>query len=196
MGVAALSLPLAARAGASSGIFAGGDEQRAEPLYKIVFDERYAACIRFAEELERRALATSAIRGDITDLWYEDLYHRWRKGTAAIAGMTAPGAIFCLEILARDAGMRVAMRVDHRRVEERIEHEFAGPAESLTLASEIQTSAGRWPERMAEMVARFPTERGRAMTARYSGQAERFNGEWEHLVTWVIAPAGAKTTSG
>ncbi len=196
MGVAALSLPLAARAGASAGIFGGGEEQSTEPLYKILFDERYSACARFAEEIERRGLATHAIRADITKLWYDDLYHRWKRGPAAIAGMTAPGAIFCLEMLARDAGMRVALRVDHRlnrgRTGQRIEHEFAGPAGSLTIAAELETSGERWPERLAEMVARFPAERGRTMTARYSGQADRVRGDWEHLVSWVIAPVAAQ----
>jgi len=205
MGVAALSLPIAARAGASPGIFAGGDVQRddrsdaqvREPLYKTIFDERYSACARFAEEMDRRVLTTHAIRADITKLWYDDLYHRWKQGPVAIAGMTAPGPIFCLEMLARDAGMRVALRVDHRftrgRDGQRIEHEFAGPVESLTLAGEIEPSAERWPEKMAEMVARFPAERGRTKTARYAGQPDRIRGEWEHLVTWVIAPVATQT---
>jgi hypothetical protein len=196
MGVAALSLPLAARAGASSGIFGGSEEQRAEPLYKILFDQRYSTCARFAEEIERRALATHAIRADITKLWYDDLYHRWKKGTVAIAGMTAPGAIFCLEMLARDAGMRVALRVDHRstrgRMGQRIDHEFEGPVESVTLAGELETSADRWTEKMAEMVARFPAERGRMRTARYSARVNSIGGEWDHLVTWVIAPVAAR----
>jgi hypothetical protein len=193
MGVAALSLPIAARAGASSGIFGEGEEQRTQPLYMSLFDERYSACARFAEEMKRRALATYAIRGDITKLWYDDLYHRWKKDTVAIAGMTAPGAIFCLEMLARDAGMRVALRVDHRRIGQRVQHEFAGPVESLTLAGEIEPSAERWPEKMAEMVARFPADRGRTKTAQYSGQPDRARSEWEHLVTWVIAPVAEQS---
>lgn len=192
MGVAALSLPIAARAGASAGIFRNEEDRKAEPLYKILFDERYSACERFAEEMERSARATQAIRGDITKLWYDDLYHRWKKGTVAIAGMTAPGAIFCLEMLARDAGMRVALRVDHRLTRGRIEHEFAGPPECAALALELETSAQRWPEKMAEMVARFPAERGLTMTARYSGRADGNRGEWEHVVTWVIAPVVAQ----
>jgi hypothetical protein len=196
IGVAALSLPLAARTGAAQGIFAGADErsneQRTEPIYKTVFDQRFTACARFAEELGRRAPATHAIRGDITQLWYDDFYHRWKQGSVAIAGMTAPGAIFCLETLARDAGMRVALRVDHRRIGHRIEHEFAGPVESLTLAAELETSAERWPEKMAAMIAQFPAERGRVMTARYSGESDRIRGGWEHLVTWVIAPVAAQ----
>ncbi len=194
MGMAALSLPIAARAGASPGIFGDGEELTTEPLYKIIFDKRYSACARFAEEIQRRALATHAIRADVTQIWYDDLYHRWKRGPAAIAGLTAPGAIFCLEMLARDAGMRVALRVDHRRVGARVEHEFAGPVESLTLAAELETSAERWPEKMAEMVTRFPIERGRTMTARYSDRADEARGEWEHLVTWVIAPAVKQAT--
>ena len=201
IGVAALSLPIAARAAASSGMLAGdkqSDEQREErrgdePLYKVLFDERFSTCVRFAKEAGRRALATQAIRGDITKFWYDDLYHRWKRGAVAIAGMTAPGAIFCLETLARDAGMRMALRVDHRvtrgRTGRRVEHEFAGPAQSVALAAELEPSGERWTEKAAEMVALFPAERGRTMTALYSGESDGIRGEWTHLVTWVIAPA-------
>lgn len=200
LGVAALSLPIAARAGASSAILAGSGEQseepRREPLYKILFDERYLACARFAQEIERGALATHAIRADITKLWYDDLYHRWNQGAVAIAGLTAPGPIFCLEMLARDAGMRVALRVDHRRSGQRIDHEFAGPVESLMLARELETSSERWPEKMAKIVARFPAKRTRATTGRYSGRTDRNCGEWEHLVTWVIVPVSPQGKRG
>jgi len=195
LGVAALSLPIAARAGVSPEIFGAGDRgsgDRAgtEPIYKAYFDERFPACAAFAEEAKRRALATQAIRGDITDIWFSDLYYRWKHGPVAIAGMTAPGAIFCLELLARDAGMRVALRVDHGRLPDgRMEHEFAGPEEIFARAAESESRAAGWPERMAETVAQFPVERGRAATLRFSGADVASGSAPDHLVTWVIAAA-------
>lgn len=192
IGMAALSLPIAARAGASSGIFSGEDEQRTEPLYKIVFDERFVACRRFGDEIKRRALPVKAIRGDITEIWYSDLYYRWKEArgaenAGAIAGMTAPGAIFCLETLARDAGMRVALRVDHRRMSAADEHEFAGPENVWKQAAGLKTIAGNWPERMAEIVARFPADPSGAVNARILGHVANGAGGPERLVTWVIA---------
>jgi hypothetical protein len=197
MGVAALSLPIAARAGVPASIFApdGGRDAERLPLYKVFFDERFAACAAFADEMKRHSLPTHAIRGDITDAWFNDLYYEWKKEPAAIAGMTAPGAIFCLEMLARDAGMRVALRIDHRSPDTgglgagRIEHEFAGPEEILERAADLESGAKGWPQRMAEIVARFPAERGRAATRRFSEPAGGSSNGPDHLVTWVIAPA-------
>lgn len=190
MGVAALSLPIAARAGVSPEIFGTKDRAPVEPLYRVYFDERFPACAAFADEMSRRALPTQAIRGDITEVWFGDLYYRWKKAPEAIAGMTAPGAIFCLEMLARDAGMRTALRIDHRRLAGgRVEHEFAGPEEVFMRAADSESDAKDWPERMAEIVAQFPAERGRAATLRFSEADVTSSNGPDHLVTWVIAPA-------
>jgi hypothetical protein len=194
LGVAALSLPIAARAGMSSGIFAAGESAGAEPLYKVFFDQRFPASVAFAGEMERRSMPTHAIRGDITDVWFNDLYYRWKQGPAAIAGLTAPGPIFCLEMLARDAGMRVAFRADHRSSTRglasngQVEHEISGPENVVEQAADSLSSAADWPARTADIVARFPAERGRATKTTVVGQAVRCGNDPEHLVTWVIAP--------
>jgi hypothetical protein len=79
-------------------------------LYKAIFDERFPAGRAFAVDSKRRGVATHAIRGDVTALWYHDLYYTWRNGPAPIAGVTRAESLFCLEVLARDAGMRVVRR--------------------------------------------------------------------------------------
>lgn len=197
LGVAALSLPIAARAGVSRELFASSDEPEAQPLplYEVYFDERFAACTAFAEEIKRRGLVTQGIRGDITDIWFKDLYYQWKQGPAAIAGMTAPGAIFCLEMLARDARMRVALRVDHR-IEGQMEHEYSGPEKLLMRVQDSAASAQQWPVSMAELVAQFPAERGAATAARFTSQAYGSGENTEHLVTWVIAPHAARRIQG
>lgn len=193
LGVAALSLPIVARAGMPAGILAPNESADAEPLYNILFDERFSSCAAFADEMKRRALPTRAIRGDITEVWFSDLYDfwkegRWKRGPAAIAGLTAPGPIFCLEMLARDAGMRAVIRVDHRRTGNRIEHEFAGPENVLKQWANPAAIGEDWPRRMAELVAVFPAERNAAQKMTASGQADAGTNDPEHLVTWVIAP--------
>ena len=195
MGVAALSLPIAARAGISADIFSGDQRAPAEPLYKVYFDERFYACAAFAEEMKRRSIPTHAIRGDITDAWFSDLHGRWKEKPVAIAGLTAPGPIFCLEMLARDAGMRLVFRADHRwptrgRVSDgEIEHEVAGPESVVRRAATLETSGESWPERMSELVAQFSREREEAAAkATFVGIAPNRN-DCEHLVTWVLAPA-------
>lgn len=191
LGVAALSLPIAARATRQPDVFTNLDSTHAEPIYKAFFDERFPASVAFAREMKRLSVRTRAIRGDITDAWFSDLYHRWKQGPLAIAGLTAPGPIFCLEMLARDAGMRVALRADHRLVAgSRIEHEIAGPANVLKHPENMAAGAKPWPERMAEFVARFPADRDRAAArTNYVEAAVVADGNPEHLVTWIIAAA-------
>ena len=82
------------------------------PLCGAVFDERFDECLAFAGEMNRRGVVTSGIRGDVAKLWYEDLRARLRQGPAPIAGLTDRLALFCLEELARDVGMKVFFRVD------------------------------------------------------------------------------------
>ncbi|MGH9740275.1 MAG: hypothetical protein ACRD4X_17065 [Candidatus Acidiferrales bacterium] len=198
LSVAALSLPIAARAGVSPELFRTEERADVEPLYKVFFDERFSSCTAFADEMKRRAQPTHAIRGDITEAWFSDLYYFWKEGRwkqgsgqqgpAAIAGLTAPGPTFCLEMLARDAGMRVVMRVDHRRDGGRIEHEFAGPENMLARAADVQASGEEWPRRMAELVAESSGERSAAQTAMNWGHAATEGTDPEHLVTWLIAP--------
>jgi hypothetical protein len=82
------------------------------PYYKVIFDERFPASVAYGEEWTARGAAAHGIRGDITDLWFHDLDHQWKKRPVAIAGLTAHGPLFCLERLAWDHGMRVVSRVE------------------------------------------------------------------------------------
>ncbi|MGH9715866.1 MAG: hypothetical protein ACRD4R_03935 [Candidatus Acidiferrales bacterium] len=194
LGVAALSLPIAARALVSPEIFAPAERAGVEQIYEVFFDERFPACLAFGEAIKRRGLSTYAIRGDITDVWFSDLYYRWKQAPAAIAGLTAPGPLFCLEMLARDAGMRVAFRTDHRLTTSgsvsgsRIEHEFMGSQRAILEAADPDACGEHWPERMADLVSRFPQERDSAVNAKASGPVLNGGDDPPHLVTWVIAP--------
>ena len=107
-GLAASVLPIAASAGES----APEALDKAPSFYKVVFDERFPASVAFAGEMKKLGMPVHGIKGDITDLWYYDLYERWKQGPVAIAGLTAHGALFCLERLAWDHGMRVVYRAD------------------------------------------------------------------------------------
>ena len=77
---------------------------------RVIFDHRFPSSIVFAESFKRRGIAVHGIRGDVTALWYDTLYFDWRERKAPLAGLTTTESLFCLEILARDAGMRVTER--------------------------------------------------------------------------------------
>jgi len=82
-------------------------------LYKILYDTRFPESVAFATRAAEHGHAVHAMQGDMTRFWYDDLYHRWRQGPAAIAGLTAYGPLFCLERLAWDQRMRVVYRAEH-----------------------------------------------------------------------------------
>ncbi len=75
--------------------------------YKVVFDERFEDACAFASDASARRIPTAAIRGDITSLFYNDLDLRWKQGPVSLAGYTTAASLFCLDLLARDRGMRV-----------------------------------------------------------------------------------------
>ena len=83
-----------------------------EPLavsyYKVVFDERFEDARAFGAGAAERGIPAAAIRGDVTSLFFDDLDLRWKQGPVRLAGYTTPASLFCLDLLARDRGMRVS----------------------------------------------------------------------------------------
>ena len=81
-------------------------------LYKLIVDERFPESLALARRRYGPSAPLTIIRGDVTSLWYEDLYFAWQRGPAPISGVTTSQSLFCLEMLARDAGMDVVRRQD------------------------------------------------------------------------------------
>jgi len=77
------------------------------PYYKAVFDERFEEARAFATHATARATPTVAIRGDVTNLFFNDLDLRWKLGPVWLIGFTTSASLFCLHVLARDRGMRL-----------------------------------------------------------------------------------------
>jgi hypothetical protein len=158
------------------------------PLYKVLYDTRFPASVAFARRASARGLAVQAMHGDVTSFWYDDLYHRWRKEPAAIAGLTAHGALFCLERLAWEQRMRVVFRGEHSLAGEGcVAHRFEGPAELLPAAARATASAA-WADALADVVAAYPLGRpARDSSSSLTEGARTLPGS-ETLFSWVIAP--------
>jgi len=187
IGVTALALPIAARGALASSAVLG--EPATTPLYKVIFDERYAASVAFSREAGRLGAPVQAIKGDITDLWFHDLYARWKQGPAAIAGLTGHGAIFCLERLAWDQGMRVVFRGEHKPARGgQIEHAFSGPESMVRRAAAVETRGAEWANLMAGVVTRCPVGRSEVFATTVSAPGARHAGDPDVLISWVIAP--------
>jgi hypothetical protein len=189
IGIAASTLPLAARAARAAGVTAAGREG-AVPLYKAVYDLRFDESVAFGRHAESLGVAAHAIEGDMTRFWFDDLHHRWRRGPAAIAGLTAHGPLFCLERLAWDQGMRVVFRAEHTfGTAGCVEHVLSGPLSMLADTSR-RVGAEQWAAQMANLVTQCPSGRSEIASTRGAtaiGQA--IAPDTESLFSWVIAPA-------
>jgi hypothetical protein len=155
-------------------------------LYRAVFDERFEEGRAFANELRHRGVVTSGIRGDVATLWYEDLQGSLTECRAPIAGLTDRVALFCLEELARDVGMRVCFRVDHLiDVLGHVHHDAAGPAAMVDATRQLASGSG-FGRAMAVLASQFDGGRSRDLTAHK--RTGPFSPENETaLVSWVIA---------
>ena len=138
-GLAATSLPLVAGVSILGGTFARSAQAKAlehPGLYKVLFDQRFAASREFGRQAQWQGQRVHGFNGDITNFCYHDLHPRWRKSAVVLPGLTAHGALFCLERLAWDVGMRVTHRAEKR---------FEGhePLYSWVISPEKPSIAGR-----------------------------------------------------
>jgi hypothetical protein len=188
IGVTATAWPFA-----SSAVRAAAQMPAAEPLalYKVIYDRRFRVSVAFAERAAALGLTLQEIEGDMTRFWYDELYHQWKKGPAAIAGLTAHGSMFCFEQLARDQSMRVVFRAEHKFGASGVEHSLTGPLTMLRDGLALNDRGAQWAACMADVVAHCPQGRAEishaaaaSATAAHDAPADA-----ESLYSWVIAPA-------
>jgi hypothetical protein len=185
-GIAVTSLPLVANVAWG----AAPEAPAPLPLYKVIYDDRFADSRSFADEARRLGAPIHAIQGDVTSLWYDDLYVRWRSGAAAIAGLTAHGALFCLERLAWDAGMRVVFRADHKPTADgSFHHSLQGPTQMVRAASALRDAGTDWSCRIANVVIGCPADVSKKkQRAVYAAASAAVDDDGQALISWVIAP--------
>lgn len=95
----------------SPGLRASGAMPRELPLYKILFDARDTASVRFAADCAAQGLATHALRdAKLTAFWRDELAAVWAQHPAPLAGFTDANVLFCLEQFGRQYGLRVRQR--------------------------------------------------------------------------------------
>jgi hypothetical protein len=159
------------------------------PLYRVLFDERYALGTAFGAEAARAGASVAGFaRGDITDFWFRDLDVRWRQSPVAIAGFTRHGPLFVLERCAWDRGLKVVFRGEHRPLPDgSTEHHLSGSDFSLYQAAALAGAGQEWSRLMAGIV----TQCGAGCT---TGQRELITRSGHRLpddepfYSWVIAP--------
>jgi hypothetical protein len=186
MGVLVSAVPLAAGSLASAATAAPVEGTLP---YKIIFDERFVESVAFGREAQRRGARVHSIAGDITSLWFNELDAQWKAQPITLAGLTAQGPLFCLEMLARDQGMRVVYRAEHVCSGSATTHSVQGPQHVLNRLGDLAAAGANWPARIASVATQCPHEWGKMASVTTSGASHfAIQGVPETLVSWVIAP--------
>jgi hypothetical protein len=196
IGITASAWPLASNVSAA----ARGDLSGSAPLpiYKAIYDRRFAESRLFAERARGVGLDVEPIDGDMTRFWYRDLCHEWQRHPIAIAGQTAHGPMFCFEQLGRDCRMRIVFRAEHRLGDDGgLRHTLTGPVELLEQAegATAQLKLDSWSQCMGQLVAACRSGRAEIATTAFETAPGSVSGSFsrdpnvEALYTWVLAPA-------
>jgi hypothetical protein len=159
-------------------------------IYKVIYDQRFASAQRFGAAARDLNANVAAIDGDVHDLWYHDLYHRWKAAPVAIAGMTTFNSMFLLAMFAQDVGMRLVYRANHRSAENGAAmHELFGPTTQQRRHAELDDSGARWGTAAARIVLSWPQDAVSVSQVRSNiADANRKMVGPETLLSWIIAP--------
>jgi hypothetical protein len=155
-------------------------------FHAVLVDARHAEALSFGARLASRGAPVRNVpEGDITSLWLSDIAPAWRRAPVALAGMTRPPVLFCLEQLAWAHGLRVVFHAEH----------VVEPA-SATLhamhrpSAEPQLRGPLWPARIADQVAAHAGRRDAQRPGpSLAGLDPVLPQGAELLTSWIIAPA-------
>lgn len=138
--------------------------------HKAIYDDRYAEGHEFAATIGATGVPTRALdSGDITRFWYEELDLKWRTEPVAIAGFTQFGPLFCVETLAAERRMRVALRVEHGiGPGGMLVHEITASGETVALAERLAAEGLAWPTLMAVLASRYAADSAPPIKAKLS----------------------------
>jgi len=203
VGSSTLSAIGAARGNASANAFVPVSDAPAAapharlPLHVAVVDVRFADGVSFCAAARQSGIASHAIRGDVTSLWYHELHPRWQQNAVPIAGLTTHGPLFCLERLAWDHDMRVIYRGTHQRVPDgTVHHLLESSAREQRLIEGRLSGRQNWPAEIAALIANLgpgtapiPLNLIGSTRVECVTQCTASRGEPDQpLFSWVIAP--------
>lgn len=168
-------------------VFADGTRPAAN--MGVIYDHRH----REARTFRRRAAQwDAAIRGtldgDITEIWQNDLSVLWKSKPAAIAGLTERPALFLLEQLGRDYGMRVFFQAEHEANGKGAWIHRIVRSSNPSLKGQLEAAGRAWPAVLADQLLTAPQEvASKDITPTGAAMAAHLN-EPDKLYSWIIAP--------
>jgi hypothetical protein len=173
---------------ASRVVFAGGAEAAAN--IEVISDIRHREARAFNKRAAHLDAPISPLRdGDITKLWQNYYSVAWKDDKPrALAGLTERPALFMLEQLGRDYGMRVFFQAEH-------ESQGAGGwahrilrSSNLNLKGQLDAAGSAWPAVLADQLLISPQDVASPEIGPTGAAMAAHIGEPEKLYSWIIAP--------
>jgi hypothetical protein len=157
-----------------------------EAAWGVVVEAASPLAALFRVEASRLGLPVWEIHDDITDLWNQELWLRWKQGPHILAGVTLSTSLFCLETLARDHQMRVWFRAEHHRLRSGgVEHVVSG---TPRMVEEVSMLGENWGVGFARFAAALPISGSQQVERRVLTRASPESTEPDPMVSWIIAP--------
>lgn len=100
---------------------AGSAAAESEHWLGAVFDQRFPLSLAFANSASRQHIPALGFAGDMSQLWFERLLPELQVRPRAFVGLTSARGLFCFEQLAWGVGLRVALRIEHRAADRRVQ---------------------------------------------------------------------------
>lgn len=187
---AACALP-AATGGWRIASAAASPERRAAAFHAVLVGHQ-AATLPFGHALGAHGATLLQIAaGDITEPWLGTIRPAWTKGPAAIAGLTAPGALFCLEQLAWSHGLRVVFHAEHIvHSDGTAAHQLLRGGSSIGLDAAALHGAGpQWPTALAQALAARRAPPARRLGPSVAALEPTLPPDAQLFTSWIIAAA-------
>lgn len=138
--------------------------------HAVLIDDRHVEGRLFGSILAGRGAPVHAVPyGDVTALWLASIGPAWRRGPVAIAGLTRPPVLFCLEQLAWAQGLRVTFHAEQ--------------------VVPTQSAHSAWARQMADLVTINASSYARTRGPTSAGLAPAPTRDAQMLTSWIIAPA-------
>jgi len=158
----------------------------------VVFDAAHAATRAFGARWTALGTRTLSVTGgDVTALWLE-VRVAWVRRRIAVAGLTEPAILFCLENLAWSHGLRVVFHAEHIAMPDgTLQHHVQRDAQMARLTtSHLQRAGALWPTRLADaMAARSTAPAGRRPGPSLAALQPALPEGAQLLTSWIIAAA-------
>ncbi len=154
----------------------------------VVYDSRHGESRSFGGRASGLGLPTHAIEGDITDLWQTELRALWKQAPVTIAGLTERAALFLLEQLGWDHGLRVVYQAEHGlNSGNGAEHRVIRAARP-GLKRELEAAGAMWPHLLAGRILTGPREVASNDCTPSGAAMASYLREPKKLHSWIIAP--------